>query len=65
VSGCVCRVVIYDRELKRHKQLNIVSTGKALGMHVINPGQLGLMLFDESKSAERPIFSVCLFDVEK
>jgi hypothetical protein len=57
--------VIYDRELKRHKQLNIVSTGKALGMHVINPGQLGLMLFDKSKSAERPIFSVCLFDVEK
>ena len=57
--------MIYDRELKRHKQLNIVSTGKALGMHVINPGQLGLMLFDESKSAERPMFSVRSFAAEK
>lgn len=45
-SGCVCRVVIFDREAKKHHQLSIVSTGKPLGMHIISPGQVGLMLFD-------------------
>lgn len=65
VNGCVSRLNIYDREARRHRQLNIVSTGKALGMHIINPGQLGMILFDEGHSHDRPMFSVCLFDTEK
>jgi hypothetical protein len=63
VNGCVSRVDIYDREAKRHHSLNLVSTGRALGMHIINPGQLGIMLFDETTRNDKPVFSVCLFDV--
>lgn len=34
-------------------------------MHIINPGQLGIILIDESTGQDRQRFSICLFDIEK
>lgn len=65
VNGCVCRLDVYDREERKHRTLNLVSTGEAKGMHIISPGLLGILLIDESTGAEKQRFSICLFDIEK